>query len=86
MRAPLEVLLDVTALVLDMQAGQDAVGDDARREAARRVRHDLAIDQELDPIRAAKIEIVANHLLKKLPSTHGVIEHLGEADLHLQDG
>ncbi len=51
-------------------------------------RHELwrAIHQELNTIRTAKIEIVANHLLKELPSTHGVIEHLGEADLHLQDG
>src|SRR6266852_2877973 len=29
---PLEVLLDVTALVLDVQAGQDAVSDDACRD------------------------------------------------------
>ncbi len=82
---PLEVLLDVTTLVLDVQAGQDAVGDDACREAAWACSQDLAINQELNTIRAAQIEIVANHLLKELPSTHRVIEHLGEADLHLED-
>src|SRR5205823_6543734 len=68
-----------------VQAGPDPVGDHPSREAAWRGSDDLAINQELNTVRAAKVEIVANHLLKELPSANGVIKDLGEADLHLKN-
>ncbi|MDQ6674955.1 MAG: hypothetical protein M3069_30175 [Chloroflexota bacterium] len=48
-RAPvLGLFFDATARVLDVQAGQDPVGDDAGSKASRRVGKDPAIDEELN--------------------------------------
>ena len=84
-RPSLEVLLDVAALVLDVQTGQHAVGDDPRREPARRRGDDLAVEQQLNPIRSAQVEVLADDLLEQLPPALGLVEHLGAADLQLQD-
>ena len=82
----LEVLFDVTPLVLDVNARRDAVGDDPRLEAARRGPGDPPREEQLHPAGASEVEIVANDFLKELPAAPRSVEHLGAADLHLQDG
>jgi len=81
----LEVLLDVAALVLDVQARDHALGHDAGREPARGRPGDLAREQQLQPIGAAEIEVLAQDFLEELSAVQRAREHLRAADLHLQD-
>jgi hypothetical protein len=82
----LEGLLDVAARVRPVQAGDDAVQQDAGLEPAGRVRAAPAVYQQLDAVRVAKLEVVAEHLLEALPPALRAVEDLGAADLQLEQG
>jgi hypothetical protein len=86
--AQLVVLLDFRVLVVDVQAGGDARGDDAGAEPARggalALADDPAAEDQRDPVRAAEVEVVADQLLEEEPPGHRGIEHLGEGELRLQ--
>src|ERR1700692_908146 len=58
----LVVLLDPAPLVIDMQRGGYAVGDDPRAEATRGVAHDPAVEHQADLAGAADIEVLADNL------------------------
>src|SRR6202011_107298 len=75
-------------LVLDMETGIDAIGDDAGLIAIgggwRRAR-DATTKQESDPIRPAQIEILANHGLEEVAPLHRAVEDLRETDFELAE-
>ena len=75
----------MAALVLDVQAGGDAVGDHPGAKRARGGPDDLALEQQLDPVGPAEVEVLADDLLEELPAAQGPVEDLGAADLQLQD-
>src|SRR6266478_633091 len=85
----LEVLLDVAALVFDVQAGIDTVGDDARAIAMMRRRRPARGadgEKQAHAVGAAEVEVVADEALEEVAALHRVIEDVGEADLHLPQG
>ena len=62
------VLLDLGVLVVDVQAGRDALGDDAGAEAARGAQT-AAVDQapvedQADLVGTTGVEVVADDLLE----------------------
>src|SRR5262249_7046475 len=61
----LVVLLDAGALVVDVQRGRDALGEDAGAEAAGGGTDDLAVEDQLDLVGAAEVEVLANDLLEE---------------------
>src|SRR3989304_3120470 len=65
----LKVLLDVAALVLDVEAGQNAMGNHAGGETARGTRGNTAFEEELYAAGTAEVQIVADNLLKELAPT-----------------
>jgi hypothetical protein len=46
---------------------------------------DLAVEDEADLVGAADVEVVADGLLEEDPSWDGLVEHLSEGELGLQD-
>jgi hypothetical protein len=47
---------------------------------------DAAAEDQADLVRAAEIQVVADHLLQEDPPGDRPVEHLGEAELRLHDG
>jgi hypothetical protein len=47
---------------------------------------DAAAEDQADLVRAAEVEVVADHLLQEDPAGHRPVQHLGEAELGLHDG
>lgn len=82
----LVVLLDARPLVIDLQRRRDPLGQDAGLEASGGGANDPAVEDQLDLIRAAEVEVLANDLLAEQATMHGLVEHLGERELGLQDG
>ena len=80
------ILLDARALVVDVQRWRDPLGEDAGAEAARSGTDDPAVEDQLDLVGAAEVEVLANDLLEEQAAVHGLVEHLGERELGLQDG
>jgi hypothetical protein len=78
------ILLDPGALVIDVKGGCD-LGEDARAHASRGAAGDAAVKDQRDLIRAAQIEVFADHLFEKQAAVHRAIEHLGQRELGLQD-
>ena len=62
------VLLDLAGLVVDVQAGDDSVGDDPGPEPARgpepALADDPAVEDQADLVGAADVEVVADDLSK----------------------
>ncbi len=65
----LEVLLEMEFLVLHMEAGMNAFLDYTSSKPPGRLLGNPSIKDQLHSIRAPKIEVVTNDLLKELPST-----------------
>jgi len=80
------VLLDATALVVDVQGRNHAVGEHPGAKAPRRAFGHTPAEDELHLVRTAEVEILANHLLEEDAPRHRLVEHLGEGELGLQDG
>jgi hypothetical protein len=70
-------LLDLGLLVVQVEVGADAGGDHLGPEGAgSRVlaaQADLAIKDDVDPVRAADVDVVADHLLEEDPARHGPV-------------
>src|SRR6266566_4238423 len=84
--ALLVVLLHRRALVIDMKGGDDARGDDTGTETTWGGTDDPAAEDELNVVRTAEVEVLADHLLEEDPAGLGSIEDLGEGKLGLEDG
>ena len=72
-------------LVVDIERGRDALGDHAGAKAAWRLLGHPPLEDELDLIGTAEVEVLANDLVEEDPTGHGPVEHLREAELGLQD-
>ena len=81
----LVVLLDARALVVDVQRGNHALGDDAGAKPPRGAPGDAPLEDQLHLIGPADIEVLANHFLEEHPAGDGPVQHLGERELRLQD-
>jgi hypothetical protein len=46
---------------------------------------DSAVEDQPDLVRPAQVEVVPDHLLEEDPAGHGLVEHLGQGELGLQD-
>src|ERR1700724_2985322 len=83
-----EVLLDVAVLVLDVEAGIDAVGDDAGPVpvcGGRGTTGQPAVKQQADAVGTPQVEISPHDLVKKVASVQRAVEDLGEAQLELPE-
>src|SRR6266508_6078969 len=83
---PLVVLLEIAVLVAHVQRRHHPLGEDPRAETPRRLSGDPAIKDQLHPVRPAEVEVVPNEILEEQPAAQRAIQHLGEAELGMQDG
>src|SRR5262249_24939677 len=83
----LEVLLDVSSAVTDVQVGADVLGEDAsaggRLTATAR---EAAAEDQGHLLGAAQVEMLTDHLLEELTAVWRAVEDLGACDLELKDG
>src|SRR4249920_1104993 len=79
------VLLDTRLLIVDMQRGNDAIRDDAGTEPPWGAAVDPAVEDQAHLARPTNVQILADHLFEEDASRHGLVEHLGERELRLQD-
>ena len=82
----LVVLLDAGVLVVEVQRGHHALGDDAGAEPPWGPPRHPAIEDQLHVVGAADVEILADHLFEEDASGQGPIQYLGQGELSLQDG
>lgn len=80
---PFKVLLDVGGLVIDVQAGVDAVRDDPRAEFARSVSPDFPFKEELDTFGPAKVNVFSNHFFEEFPTMDRALKDLGPGNFKL---
>ena len=80
------ILLDAGMFVVDVQRRGDSFGNHSRTETMAAVARDTAIEDELDPIRTAEVEVLANHLFEEKSARDGPVEHLSQRELGLEDG
>jgi len=82
----LPILLDAGAPMADLQAGVDVLGEDtsAGGVPAARPRR-TSVEEELDLFGAAKIEMLADHLLEELAAVERAVEDLGACLLKLKN-
>jgi len=66
----LVILLDPGVLVIDVEGGCDALGEDAGAEPSRGAPGDPPIKDQLDLVGPAEIEVLADHLFEKQPAVH----------------
>src|SRR6201987_805008 len=81
----LVVLLDARVLVIDVQGWGDIPRDHPGAKAGSRMARYPAIEDEFDLLRAAEIEVLADHLLEEEATVHRSVEDLGGGELRLQD-
>src|SRR6201981_3058184 len=81
----LVVLLDARVLVIDVQGRGDILRDHPGAKACSRMARYPALEDEFDLLRAAEIEVLADHLLEEQATMHRSVEDLGGGELHLQD-
>ena len=74
----LVVLLDPGVFVLDVQGRCYVLGQDAGPKPSRCLAVDLAIEDQLDFLRATEIEVLADHLFEEQAAVQRSIEHLGQ--------
>ena len=71
----------------DPDAGVDMSGEDASAERPLTAPPGkAAVEEELHPLGAAEVEVVADHLLEELAAVQRAIEDLSAADLELENG
>src|SRR5262249_49020986 len=81
----LEVLLDAGVLVVEAEARLDTVGQHAGAEGAGSATGAAPLDQPLDAIGSAEVEVGADDYLEKLAAMERPIEDLRQADFHLHE-
>ena len=67
------VLLDPSVFVVDMQRWDDSLSDHSGLAASRCVGEDFLVKDQLNLIRAAKIQVLADDLFKEDAATHRLI-------------
>lgn len=85
--ATLVVLFEVRVFVVDVQGGDNPLGDNARPTSAvgGSLSLHLAGKDELHGFWSAQIDVLADDLLEKLAPMQGCVPDLGQGELALQD-
>jgi hypothetical protein len=78
-------LLDAGTLVVDVQGGNDALGDDPGAETAWRARVHASSEDQLHLAWSTDVEVFTNHLLEEQSACRWPVEHLGQGKLRLQN-
>src|ERR1700752_2229661 len=81
----LVILLDACVLVIDVQGWSHIVRDDPGAEPCSCMARNPAVEDKLNLLWAAEIEVLADRLFEEQPSVDRLIEHLGQGELGLQD-
>ena len=79
------VLLDLGLLVLHVERGNDAFGQDARAKAAGGPARDASVEDQLHLVRTAEVEIFSDDFFEETAAGERPIEDLGQRKLCLQD-
>ena len=79
------LLLDARVLVVHVQGRSDVLGEDKGAKPPRGAAIDLAVEDQLDLLRPAEIEVLADHLLEEQSAVRRPVEHLCQGELGLQD-
>ena len=69
----------------DVKGRLNAYLDDSSHKPTGCVAPDRTLKDQLHTVRAARCQIAAHDLLKKLASLHGTLERVGETDSHLPE-
>ena len=72
------VLLDPGVFVIDVQGRCYVLGQDAGPKPSRCLAGDLAVEDQLDFLRATEIKVLADHLFEEQAAVHWSIQHLGQ--------
>ena len=81
----LVVLLDSRALIVDVQRGNHAIGNDPSAETPGSGFGHAPIEDQLDLLGTADIQVFANHILEENPAADRTVQHLSQGQLDLQD-
>ena len=81
-----QVLLDAGVLVEGVDGDLGAAGDDLGLELRGGVGADLPVEDDLDGVRAAEIEVVGDQRLEEGAGVAGRVEHDRAGHLHLGHG
>ena len=79
------VLLDLGLLVVDVEGGDDALGEHPGSKASWRLTADTSLEDQGDLVGTPEIEVVTDHLLEEDPPAEGPVEGLGQGELGLED-
>ena len=82
----LVILLDLGALVVDVQRGRDPFSDHPGAKGARGRLGNATLKDELHLIGTPQVQVLADDLLKEEATGQGSVQDLGERELGLQDG
>ena len=63
--------------MLDLEAGLRPGAEDPGAEGRRSVAQDAVLEEELQPLRSAQVELVGDDLLEELPAVGWAVEDLG---------
>ncbi len=81
----LVILLDARTLVVDVQGGDDPLGDHPAPKPARRPAGHAPVEDQLHLARPPEVEVLADHLFEEDPTRQRTVEHLGQRKLRVQD-
>ena len=68
-----------------MKTGDDIACDNARAKATWRIALHPAVEDQLQLVGSAYVEVFADDLLEEDAACHGLIEHLGQGELGLKN-
>src|SRR3954447_6323794 len=81
----LEILLQVTLFVFDVEARVYAILNDTCPESPRSRFDNPFFEDQLHSVRAAEIQIVPDHFFEEFPAAHRAVEDVRQAYFHLPD-
>ena len=81
----LVVLLDARALIVDVQRGNHAIRDDPSAKAAGSGFGHSSVEDQLDLLGPADIQVFAYDILKEDPAADRTVQNLGQGQLDLEN-
>src|ERR1051326_7074194 len=79
------VLLNARALIVDVQRGNHAIRDDPSAKAAGSGFGHSSIEDQLDLLGPADIQIFTYHIPKEDPAADGAVKNRGQGQLDLEN-
>src|SRR6185436_2463780 len=81
----LVVLLDPSVFIVDMQRWDDSLSDHSGLTTSRGPGEDSLVEDQLNVVRAAKVQVLADDLFKEDAAVHRLVKNLCQRKLRLQD-